>query len=270
MERTIGWLSWLGGSTFATDRRAVSSGGALTYSVVLRNDGPETVSTFFSNTLPLSLTMIPGSLAGPAIYHESARLLYWEGVLGPGAAVTFTYRVTVLAGLPAGTPITNTAYLALEDQDIRFGRSAVVRVDAPDLSPSAFGCGPSPARPGAVVTCTLALANAGPGHARVVTVTNLLPADTRVVSGSLAWTGGGAAEALTGTVRWSGPVSAGGWASVTYRLAMPASPVRTSLYSVALLEDGVGEAWERPTWVLLEPYWSCLPVVMRVGTPRER
>jgi len=97
----------------------------------------------------------------------------------------------------------------------------------------------------------------------VVTVTNLLPADTRVVSGSLAWTGGGAAQALTGTVRWSGPVSAGGWASVTYRLALPVSAVRTSLYGVALLEDGTGEAWERPTWVLLEPYGFYLPVVMR-------
>ena len=280
MERTIGWLSWLGGSTFAADggghiRRAASSGGTLTYTMVLRNDGAdeageytrgyirEPTSAWFSNTLPLSLTLVPGSLAGPAIYDESARLLSWEGALGPGAAVTFTYRVTVSAGLPAGTPITNTAYLALEDQGIRFRRSAVVRVDAPDLSPSAFECGPSPARPGAVVTCTLALANAGPGHAPVVTVTNLLPADTRVVSGSLAWTGGGAAQALTGTVRWSGPVSAGGWASVTYRLALPVSAVRTSLYGVALLEDGTGEAWERPTWVLLEPYGFYLPVVMR-------
>jgi hypothetical protein len=30
-----------------------------------------------------------------------------------------------------------------------------------------------------------------------------------------------------------------------------------------LLEDGTGEAWERPTWVLLEPYGFYLPVVMR-------
>jgi uncharacterized repeat protein (TIGR01451 family) len=261
MERTIGWLSWLGGSTFATDRRAVSSGGALTYSVVLRNDGPETVSTSFSNTLPLSLTMISGSLTGPAIYHAPTRLLSWEGVLEPGASVAFTYRATVSAGLPAGTLIINTAYLELEDQGIGFRRSAAVRVGAPDLSPSAFECGPSPARPGAVITCTLVLANSGSGQPGAVVVTNLLPADTGVAAGSLVWTGGGVAGTLTGTVRWSGPLSAGGRVTVTYRLALPVSPGRAPLYSVALLEDGIGEVWERPVWVLLEPYGFYLPVV---------
>jgi uncharacterized repeat protein (TIGR01451 family) len=270
MERTIGWLSWLGGSTFTTDRRVVSSGDALTYSVVLRNDGPETVSTSFSNTLPLSLTMISGSLAGPATYQQNARLLSWRGGLSPGASVAFTYRATVSAGLPAGTLIINTAYLGLEDQGLRFRRSAAVRVGAPDLSPSVLQCGPSPARPGAVITCTVILANSGPGQSGAVVVTNLLPADTSVAPGSLVWTGGGMAETLTGTVRWSGPLSAGSRVTVTYRLALPvglSTAWRAPLYSVALLEDGVGEyphmgeVWERPAWVLLEPYGFYLPVV---------
>jgi hypothetical protein len=37
------------------------------------------------------------------------------------------------------------------------------------------------------------------------------------------------------------------------------------VYNAAFLEDGVGGAWERPVWLLLEPYRAYLPVVMRKG-----
>ena len=263
MERTVGWLSYLGSSTFTAGRGAASGGDTLTYTIALRNDGPETVTASLSNTLPFSLTFIPGSLTGPAAYYTSTRRVSWEGPLGPGAAVTCTYRVTVAAGPPAGTTIVNTARFGLEDQHIRFHRAAVVRVDAPDLSPSAFSCGPSPARPGAVVTCTLALANAGSGDALTATAAISLPADASFVPGSLAWTGGGAAEALTGTVRWSGPLSAGGQVSLTYRLTLPTNPVHPPLYSVAFLEDGAGGEWERAAWSEIEPLRRYLPLIFR-------
>jgi uncharacterized repeat protein (TIGR01451 family) len=263
MDRAVGWLSWLGGSTFAADRSAVSSGDTLTYTIFLRNDGPETVSASFSNTLPLSLTLAPGSLTGPAAYYTPTQRVAWQGPLGPGAAVTSTYRVTVAAGVPAGTPISNTACLGLEDQGIRFRRPAVVRVGTPDLSPSVLQCSPSPARPGTRVTCTLALANAGPGDAPAAAATNLLPTDTVLVPDSLAWTGGGAAEALTETVRWIGSLSAGARVTLTYQLTLPAIPVHPPLYNQAFLEDGEGEAWERTTWLRLEPFRIRLPVVRK-------
>jgi uncharacterized repeat protein (TIGR01451 family) len=265
MERAVGWLSWLGRSTFAAHRTAVSGGDMLTYTIVLRNDGPEVVSTSLSNTLPLSLTLIPSSLVGPAAYHAPTRRVSWEGPLGPGAAIAFTYRVTVAAGLPAGTSIANTACLGLEDQHIHFGRSAVVRVGAPDFSPSVSRCGPSPARPGTCVTCTLALVNAGPGDAHAATATSFLPPAAAFVPGSLAWMGGGAAEVLTGTVRWTGPLSVGAQVTLTYQLALPANPVHPPLYHVAFLEDGVGGTWERTAWLLLKPFQAYMPVVTRDG-----
>jgi len=73
--------------------------------------------------------------------------------------------------------------------------------------------------------------------------------------------GGGAAEALIGTVRWTGPLSTGSWVTLTYRLILPNDPVHPPLYSAAFLEDGVGEAWERATWVILDPWRSYLPVI---------
>ena len=163
----------------------------------------------------------------------------------------------------AGTAIVNTARFGLENQHIHFHRAAVVRMDAPDLSPSAFSCGPSPARPSEIVTCTLALANAGPGDALTATAAISLPVDATLVPGSLAWIGGGAAKPLTGTVRWSGPLSAGGQVSLTYRLTLPTNPVHPPLYSVAFLEDDTGGAWERATWSEIEPLRRYFPLIFR-------
>jgi uncharacterized repeat protein (TIGR01451 family) len=263
MERVVGWLSWLGNSTFDADREAVSGGDALTYTIILRNDGPETISTSLSNTLPLSLTLVPGSLTGPAAYSPSARRVSWEGQLEPGAAITFTYRVTVATGLPAGTLVANAAHLSVEDQEISFQRDAVVRVTAPDLSPSALWCDPSLARPGTVVTCTLALVNAGPSDADQATATNFLPEDTTLVPGSPTWMGGGTVQVPTGTVKWAGPLSAGSQVTLTYQITLPADLLHPPMYSVAYLEDGVGGAWERVTWLLVESLRYYLPLVFR-------
>jgi uncharacterized repeat protein (TIGR01451 family) len=179
--------------------------------------------------------------------------------------VTITYQVTVTTGMSAGSRITNTVRLGVEDQYVRFRRAAVVRVDTPDLSPSALWFSPSLARPGAVVTCTLALVNAGPGDALTATITNSLPVDAAFVPSSLAQAGGGTAEALTGTVRWTGPLSAGGQVTLTYQLTLPIIPGYPPLYSVAFLEDGTGGAWERAAWVLLEPLRVYLPLTRRNG-----
>jgi uncharacterized repeat protein (TIGR01451 family) len=272
MGQTVGWLSWLGGSTFAANRETVSGGDTLTYTIALRNDGPVSITASLSNTLPASLTMIPGSLTGPSAALEAGLAVYsptgqisWEGPLGPGSSVTVTYRVTVATGLPALTPITNTVLLGLEDQAIHFRRTAVVRVGAPDLSSSALRCDPAAALPAAVVTCTLALANGGLADAPTAVVTNVLPSAAAFVSGSLTLEGGGAAELLTGTVRWAGPLSIGNRVTVTYRLTLPTDPFHPPMYGVAFLEDGLGGAWERPTWLFVEPLRYYLPAVLRRG-----
>ena len=264
MERAVGWLSWLGRSTFTADRNAVSDGDTLTYTLVVRNDGPETVSASLSNTLPLSLTLVPGALTGPASYQATTRSFSWTGSLEPGAAITSTYRVTVTSSPAAdNSTILNAARIGLEDQGIRFRRSALVRVGAPDLSSSAFQCDPSPGRPGAVVTCTLNLANVGPGDAPDVSVTSPLPMGASPITDSVAWTGMGVAQMLTDTLRWSGPLSSGARMTLTYQLTLPGDILHPPLYNVAFLEDGVGGAWERAEWILLNPFRAYLPVVMR-------
>jgi uncharacterized repeat protein (TIGR01451 family) len=265
MERVVGWLSWLGSSAFTAERGAVGPGDTLSYVLAVRNDGPSNVSASVSNTLPLSVTLVPGSLSGPGVESPTGRIS-WTGELGPGAVVTISYRVAVSTGIPAGSSITNRVRLGLDDQHIAFHRAAVVRVGAPDLSPSAFTCAPRPARPGAVVTCTLALVNAGPGNATTASATNPLPVSAVFVSDSLTWAGGGAAEVASGTLRWAGPLNAGGQVTVTYEMTAPAEIFHPPpLYSVAFLEDDAGGRWERQTWVLLEPWRFYLPLLQRNG-----
>lgn len=265
MERIVGWLSWLGGSTFSADRGAVVSGDVLTYTLWVPNDGPITVTASLSNTLPVSLALDPASLVGPATYDPSTRRIGWQGVLGPGAALAVSYRVTVADGLPPGTAITNSVRLGLEEQGVYFTRPEVVRVGAADLSPSALECQPSPARPGTRVICSLALVSAGPADAPTTTAIDLLPTEATFVADSLSWNGGGTAEVAPGSVVWTGPLSAAARVTVTYGLTLPAYPLHPPLYNVAFLDDGAGGAWERAAWMTIEPLRWYFPLVFRNG-----
>jgi uncharacterized repeat protein (TIGR01451 family) len=265
MERVVGWLNWLGSSTVTSDRSSVSSGDELTYTIVLRNDGSEVASASLSNTLPISLTLIPGSLTDPAQFYAPARRITWEGALEPGATITFTYRVTVPTVSSADTPIVNKAQIGLEDQGIRFERTTVVRVDAPDLSSSVLECEPSPARPSGLVTCTVMMANTGPANAPQATLLGILVEQGTIVTGSLTVVDGGTAQVPTGTLRWTGPLRSGDRITLTYQLTLPTSLAYPYLYSAAFLEDGAAGAWERTTWLPVEPLHAYLPLILKVG-----
>lgn len=276
MQQTVGWLSWLGSSTFQTSppARGVQGGQALTYTAALRNDGPTTISASFSNTVPASLTLVPDSLTGPstalgtspATYSATMRLISWKGPLEAGDVATITYQATVTTSLPALTSIANTALLSIEDQYIRFYRTATVQTDAPDLSPSILQCDPSPAELGNLVTCTLAIANAGPGDTSTAVVTNVLPSGATFITTSLTLQGSGTITGvLTNTLRWTGTLTAGDRVTVTYQLALPIDLTALPVYNVAFLEDGIGKIWERAAWVLLTPRRYHFPLVFRSG-----
>jgi uncharacterized repeat protein (TIGR01451 family) len=243
----------------------VAAGGTLSYTAVLRNDGPFTVTACLSNTLPASLTISPGSLTGPGAYDPGSRRIDWEGTLASGEAVTIGYRVTMATGVPTGALVVNPIRLGLEEQGIRFHRAVIVRAGAPDLSPSGLACAPFPALPGGTVTCTLILANAGPALAPLAAVTDVLPAAVALAPGSLAWRGGGGAGVLPGMggLYWTGTLTAGHRVTVSYQLTMPAALAHPPLYSMAFIEDGVGGEWERFTWLGIEPLRRYLPLVLR-------
>ncbi|MDY6876961.1 MAG: S8 family serine peptidase [Chloroflexota bacterium] len=266
MERIAGWLSWLGGSTFAPDRGAVSGGDTLTYTALLRNDGPETISASLSNTLPVSLTLVPGSVTGPGSYDPVTRRLSWSGSLDPGLAVTFTYRATVATGLPAGTAILNTARLGLDDHATHFHRAAVVRVGAPDLPLSAFSCTPSPAWPGAIVTCTLALRNTGVADASTATISNTLSSGMTLVPGSASSGGVGTVLEADNSVAWEGIVGVGEAVTITYQASAPPELYHGWVYDQVFVDDGTGGEWERAVWLEIKPLRYYFPLVFKDGS----
>ncbi|MBC7228759.1 MAG: hypothetical protein H5T61_16250, partial [Thermoflexales bacterium] len=235
LRQAVGYLSWLGGSYFRADRGAAAPGATVTYTLHLVNDGPAPATTAVSTTFPAELGTAP--------------TLAWTGVLPPGGALTFTLPVTLAEGLLPGTVVPHTARIALVEQGIVFSRTAWVRAGAPDLGPSALGCTPSPAEPGAAVTCTLHLENAGPADA--------LPA-TAEVTGTLFWRASGS-SGMPGTWTWSGPLPAGGAVALT----RPFTPPVGMGYVVAFLADGVGGQWERAAWAEVRPWRAYLPVVMK-------
>jgi uncharacterized repeat protein (TIGR01451 family) len=261
MRQAVGWLSWLGGSTFEADRGAVGSGDTVTYTLRLANDGPLAVNASLYNTLPLSATLVPASLSGPATYFTATDCMSWTGQLAAGEGITVTYSAALSGSV--GAEIVNTARLRLEDHWIGFDRSAVVRIGVPDLSPSALWCEPAHPRPGSIVTCTLAAVNAGPADALSATLSISLPTRADYVPGSLAWVGGGNASALEYRVGWAGSITAGGHVTVTYALQLPVDPLQLPHYSVAFLEDGTGLPLERAAWVVAEPYVVRLIAVFR-------
>ena len=77
-----------------------------------------------------------------------------------------------------------------------------------------------------------------------------------------AWTGG-TAQVLNDTVHWTGPLGADDRVTMTYQLALPRYLMQPAVYSVAFLEDSIEGAWERPMWVVLNPWRAYLPVVYR-------
>ncbi len=235
LRQVVGFLSWLGESSFRADRGAAAAGTTVTYTLRLVNDGLLAVTAAVSTTFPADL--------------GTASPLTWTGSLAPGAALTFTLPATLADGLPLGTVVPHTARIALVDQGVVFSRTAWVRVGAPDLGPSALACGPSPAEPGAAVTCTLRLENAGPADALTATAE---------VTGTLFWKVPGTSEVPDAWL-WSGSLPAGGAVTLTQTVT---PPVGTG-YAVAFLEDGAEGCWERAAWVEVRPWRAYLPVVLK-------
>ncbi len=236
LRQAVGYLSWLGGSSFRADRGAAPPGAMVTYTLHLVNDGPAPVTAAVSTTFPADLGTAPA--------------LAWTGVLPPGGALTFTLPATLAEGLPPGTVVPHTAHIALAEQGIVFSRTAWVRAGAPDLGPSALECGPSPAEPGATVTCTLRLENGGPANALTATAE---------VTGTLLTGVPRTLEVPGASWTWSGPLPAGGAVTLTRTFTPPVGIG----YAVAFLEDGAGGRWERAAWAEVRPWRAYLPVVMK-------
>jgi len=263
MERIIGWLSRLGTSTLSADRTPLASGSIVNYTLVMRNDSQQAIAwATISNTIPANTGYVPGSLQpGQAIYHPLTQTITWQGPLAAGAAVTLTYQLAVADPLPPSTYITNVARLEDTDHGLSFRRQDIVRVNAPDLSPSTFTVDRDTARPGDTLTYTVVLRNEGIIDAVGATISAPVPTPTTYVAGSLSVQGGGVLDDSGGVMRWEGTVGVGQAVTITYRVIVRDAWI--TVVGQADIEDGYGERLRRQTATVIPPYQQIFPLIMK-------
>jgi uncharacterized repeat protein (TIGR01451 family) len=104
-------------------------GDPVAYEIALENTGTETATVYLTDTLPLSVTYVAGSLAassGTATFSDTTGTVYWTGGIGSGGQVIITFEALVDQDAPSGALVTNTAEFS--DQTTSYQASAVFKV----------------------------------------------------------------------------------------------------------------------------------------------
>ncbi len=248
MNRSVGYLSWLGSSSVKFDRTVASPGEPVTATLIAVDDGPARINqAAFTATLPSGLTYTGGDP------------LTWSGSLMPGQSVTHTIAMILDPSLSAGSQVTLPLTLCDVDHALCFTTTARLSIDAPtfalDLSPSRTLIHPRDA-----VTWTLTARNLGV-DAPTTEINASLPFSQTLISGTLSASVGGANE-LSGTISWAGSISAGQVVTLTYQATGTLVLSDTLYYGGAVISDGM-DVWQTGSWLAVQPYKAYLPVVRK-------
>jgi len=261
MDEIIYWLSPLGDSTFAADRRVAQAGETITYTLALRNTGL-TTTLALSNTLPPALTYLGGTLSR-GVYDAGQRSIYWRGELAAGETVTLTYRARLASPLAESATVDSPVRLRL-GIGLELTRHMLLRANAPDLSLSQKRASAEAIKPWEPLTYTLTLRNDGVRTARAQLVDEL-PEALRCVPASVTATGG-VLTATTERIAWQGELTVGQTITITYGVAYTAPPGSMArggemVGNEVVISDGLGETLRRRATVHV---WSVL-LLPRVG-----
>jgi uncharacterized repeat protein (TIGR01451 family) len=264
MQRTVGWLSSLGSSTWGTDRRTVTGGSLVTMTCVVRNDGQSDVPTArFSTTLPSSVSLVPGSLSPWADFFPATRHIEWEGTLGNDEQREIEFCVRVSDSLPDAASIGFPAQIGYDKHALSFETPYILRVNAPDLGSSALAVEPATASPSSTLTYTLTVRNTGVRDA-LATVTATAPSQTWF-TGTLDTRGIGTGEIVSQSLAWNGPIKAGDSVSLRYQLALGDADGYWLTHQ-AHIRDQHGEHWPVEAQAYIRFWKTYLPVAYRQAT----
>src|SRR5580698_7614353 len=168
----------------------VQAGNQLTYTIVVKNNGPAPATAVtFTDAIPANTTFSSLAQTGttwscPAPVTAVSCTI---ASLPSGATTTFTLIVTVTAGTASGTVITNTASTSTSTPDPNpSSNSSTVNVTVAsagqyDLSVTS-SASPNPVTAGNNITFLLNFANNGPNSVSNVTFGDTVPANTTFVS----------------------------------------------------------------------------------------
>ncbi|MBN1218722.1 MAG: DUF11 domain-containing protein, partial [Anaerolineae bacterium] len=160
----------------------VAPGDTITYTIIVNNSGSLTATgVVITDRMPISVTFVSAST--PYSTPTGGVITWTVGALPVSATHTVTMAVQLNTGVPAGTIITNTAWVTsnegITDTDTVTNEVigsttdlTIVKSDQPD-----------PVIAGQVLTYTLVYTNNGPADAQAVYITDTLP--TSVTFGSV-------------------------------------------------------------------------------------
>ncbi len=236
MQRSLGWLSWLGRSTVTPDVSASLDGTAITFTARLVNDGwIDLPTTVFTATFPTQLT--PASFSAELTPLDGN--LVWNGPLPRNQPKVLTYTAHLADSLPLGTIIRQTSWLAYPDHHLLFDRVAEMRVNFPDLSNSTLSITPLfDVNKGDTLNYTLVLKNTGPVDDPIVTATTTLPhmlelAGVDQPSQGTLVTGG---KSFT----WTTALASNAVATLTYR-AVISYETSSAIQNTVYVNDGLND-----------------------------
>jgi uncharacterized repeat protein (TIGR01451 family) len=166
------------------DKSTAQIGDTLLYTLAYENRGATTTNNaYIKDAIPLGTTFVSASNGGT--YTGANNTVSWTlGDVAPSATDTVTFMVTVNKGMANGAIIENVGQIDSDQTELVDSNTVETTVLAPDLSLSKSGS--TVAAPGDVVTYIINYANNGDASATGVVISDVIPASTTYVAGSLA------------------------------------------------------------------------------------
>ena len=138
VSRTVATATAVSGTK--TVSGTFTPGGAITYTVVLANDGGtaqgDNPGAELTDVLPPSLTLVSATAtSGTATPNVGTNTVTWNGGIAAGASVTITINATINPGVAPGTTISNQGTIAY-DADGNGTNESFAVTDDPSTQPA--------------------------------------------------------------------------------------------------------------------------------------
>ncbi len=257
LQRSVGWLSWMGRSTVTATAATLENGATIAYTATLINDGWDAITTaYFTATFPASLT--PG-LAAPELNFDGSQFS-WSGPLAVGEPKILTYTAQINQPVAVGAVFSQTNWLDYANHNLLFDRITNLAA-TPNLGSSRLEVTPTQnIKADDVLTYTIVLQNGGFANSPAVTTTGTLP-------GALTLLGidGSAPGVVTNgdnSFTWTTALPRNATAVLTY-YAVVSDSAGLVIKNAALVDDGLNPAVEitAQAWLKTTPVY--LPVIQK-------
>lgn len=268
MNRIIGWLSPLGQSALTADRPSARLGETVHFTLTLRADAifPPSLSRSADRHsvsvqvgVPDGMTIVSSSLPNAGGQQAGA----WTGDVRAGDVFMWTFAARVDA-TGAGTPLTATAHISMNDVGLHFTRATVVRANAPSLR-GVLQVQSSPLQWNRPMTVALRTVNAGEIPAQQATITLTLPTSLTFPALITHTASAGMLRREGARLIWRGALLPGDQVEIRLTTRLPsleAWPSHGFLLD-ARMDDGFGRVAPATLWIAPATYELHLPSIAR-------